>query len=107
MGSQEPKLFLGHLCMKVEQSSDYLPGVIGILGYEVSLVDIVERMRTMRDVSPYPTDVTITSKQCYSFTCHRCRKLIKYQAPIQIRIFALLSLACITYCTTMVNVETV
>ena len=57
---------LGHLSMKVEQSSDYLPGVIGILGCEVSLIDIVERMNVFRrDVSLSPTDVTITSKKCY------------------------------------------
>ena len=52
--------------MKVEHSVDYLPSIIGILGREESLKDIVERMDVFRrDVSPYPTDVTITSKQCY------------------------------------------
>ena len=65
-GISGAQTLLGHLSMKVEQSSDYLPGVIGILRREVSLIDIVERMNVFRrNVSLSPTDVTITSKKCY------------------------------------------
>ena len=67
-GCAGAQTLLGHLSMKVEQSADYLPLVIDILGREVSLLDIVERMK--RDVSPYPTDVMITGKQCYLL--HEC-----------------------------------
>ena len=65
-GCAGAQTLLGHLSMKVEQSSDYLPGVIDILGCEVSLIDIVERMNVFRrDVSPDPIDVTITGEQSY------------------------------------------
>ena len=65
-GCAGAQTLLGHLSMKVEQSSEYLPGVIDILGCEVSLIDIVERINVFRrDLSPDPTDVTITGEQCY------------------------------------------
>ena len=87
---------LGHLCMKVEQSSDYLPGVIDILGCEVSLIDIVEKMNVFRrDASLSPTDVTITSKHCYLLHVIGGGSSLSSEGnlnSIQIRIFTLTSL---------------
>ena len=43
------RTLLDHLILKVEQSSDYLPDIIDIMGAEASLVDIVRRMDSSRN----------------------------------------------------------
>lgn len=48
MGHAGAGILLDHLILKVEQSSDYLPSVISIMGLEVALINIVQKMDSCR-----------------------------------------------------------
>ena len=61
-------LLAENLSLKVEQSSDFLPGIISIIGSETSLDNIAKKMKTVMNAGDVPFTATGEKKTDINYT---------------------------------------